>query len=138
MSTWRRIVLTLFPERTKGYYGFQQPHMTIWSIFFEFEQRIDRFIEEKDDESISRIFILVSWCFSQRCRSSNIWCAAAAGFLEHLADTDTRAEIIPRWVTPPIFEDMRDEFEKRRERCGTGKFNRLLEEYNRYRQTNYI
>lgn len=137
MSTWRRIVITLFPEHTKGAFGFQRPEMTIWQIFFEFERLIDQFIEEDDEDSIARIFKFVNWCFSMRYRSPDLWGAAAAAFLEHLADTDERAKIIPKWVKPPVFKFMREEFEKRRERKGVGKFKELLDEYNRYNRTEF-
>lgn len=137
MSTWRRIAITLFPEHNKGSFGFQRPNMTIYQVFFELQYTIDKFIQEKDEKSIERIFTLVNWCFSQRKRAPDIWNAAATAFLEHLADADNRAMIIPKWVKPSIFEDMFDEFKKRREWNGEGKFKELLDEYNRINNTNF-
>ena len=73
-------------------------------------------------KALKEIFKFTEWCFEQRNRNPDIWNAAATAFLEHLADNDERAEIIPSWVKPEIFLDMKSEFKKRRERDGEGKF----------------
>jgi len=98
---------------------------------------LDNFIQSDDVDGLTRIFKLVHWCYSQRQRAPDLWNAAAAGFLEHLADEDERAKIIPFWVNPDQFDYMRDEFEKRRERKGQGKFRELLEAYNRVNNTRF-
>jgi hypothetical protein len=97
----------------------------------------DNFILKGDEDGLRRIFTLVNWCYSQRRRAPDLWEAAAAGFLEHLADKDDRAKIIPVWVSPGMFEYMRNEFEERRERAGDGKFRALLEAYNKHNHTNF-
>jgi hypothetical protein len=55
--------------------------------------------------------------------------------VEHLADSDIRAELIPVWVKPDMFEDMQFEFMKRREWEGIGKAQKLFDEYNRINGT---
>ena len=137
MSTWRRLVVTLFPEHYKGSTGFQRPDESIYSIFWTLLKDLDNFIQSDDVDGLTRIFKLVHWCYSQRQRAPDLWNAAAAGFLEHLADEDERAKIIPFWVNPDQFDYMRDEFEKRRERKGQGKFRELLEAYNRVNNTRF-
>jgi hypothetical protein len=44
---------------------------------------------------------------------------------------------IPSWVKPDIFLAMCGEFEKRRERSGTGKYQELLAAYNQVHGTNF-
>lgn len=135
MSTWKRKALDLFPNHRDGRYSFQQPNMSIYQIYFELKSDLDDYIQEKDQEAIERIFKFVNWCFEQREKAPDIWNATATVFLEHLADTDERAELIPYWVKPEIFKDMRDEFYKRRERNGDGKFVILVEQFNRVNGT---
>jgi hypothetical protein len=137
MSTWKKIVVQLFPEYTSGSDAFQKPHMTIYQVFFKFERDVDKFIESKDQQSLAKIFKFTEWCFSRRNRNRDIWNAAATAFLEHLADEDERAEIIPFWVKPEIFLAMKSEFKKRRERKGEGKFQILLEKYNQINATDF-
>jgi hypothetical protein len=138
MSTWRRLAVKLFPEHTKGSLGFQRPETSIYRVFWDLLDDVDKFILTGDEDGLKRIFTLVNWCYSQRHRAPDLWCAAAAAaFLEHLADKDERAKIIPYWVSPDQFEFMRNEFEKRRERAGIGKFKELLEAYNRVNNTTF-
>jgi len=86
---------------------------------------------------MEKIFKFTEWCLSQRKRNGDIWNAAATAFLEHLADEDERAEIIPFWVKPEIFLEMKSEFKKRREYKGEGKFQILLEKYNKTNSTDF-
>lgn len=111
--------------------------MSIYMIFFDLLADFDDYLKAKDEAHIARIFKLVEWCFSQRIQSPDIWNAAATAFLEHMADKDERAALIPVWVKPGLFEEMRDEFEKRCERSGEGKFKILMDEYNQVNQTNF-
>jgi len=110
--------------------------MSIYQIFFKLERDLDNHIQSNDQDYLRRIFSLVNWCFDHRETADGIWNAAATAFLEHMADEDERAELIPNWVKPDLFADMRDEFEKRRERSGAGKFKVLLDKYNRVNNTN--
>ena len=138
MSSWKRIAISLFPEHRFGYFGFQQPHMTIYQIFFELQDDVKEFVKNRNQEGVERIFRYVNWCFAQRYRAHDIWNAAATAFVEHLADDDELTNLIPLWIKPEIFEDMWDEFEKRRERKGKGKFKELVGHYNRENLTNYV
>lgn len=137
MSTWKRIAVQLFPEYSSGLDAFQKPHMNIYQVFFRFEKDIDKYIEANNQEILAKIFKFTEWCFEQRKSNRDIWNAAATAFLEHLADKDERAEIIPLWVKPDVFLDMKDEFKKRRERKGVGKFQILLKKYNQANSTNF-
>ncbi len=137
MSTWKRLVIELFPERNVGWDAFRRPHMTIWQVFFKLRKDAEVYVKTDDRDGLERIFKLVNWCFSQRNRSRVLWDAAACAFLEHLADDDISAAIIPTWVKPDIFLEMEDEFRKRRERDGEGKFQMLLDEYNRQNSTSF-
>lgn len=137
MDAWRRLAIELFPERCKGYWGFNRSHMSLYHIFFELKDDLDQLIRTNDEDEIKKIFQLVNWCFDQRHENRDIWNAAATAFLEHLADTTERAVLIPKWVQPAVFEFMQDEFEKRRERDGAGKFQKLLHEYNAVHNTQY-
>ncbi|HET9909951.1 MAG TPA: hypothetical protein VFQ23_25105 [Anaerolineales bacterium] len=131
------MVTEMFPEYSTGLDAFQKPHMNIYQVFFTFESDIDGLIQAKDQESVAKIFKFTEWCFDQRKRNHDIWNAAATAFLEHLADKDERAEIIPFWIKPEIFLDMKSEFKKRRERDGKGKFQTLVEKYNQINNTNF-
>lgn len=126
-----------FPEYSSGMDAFQKPHMSIYQVFFRLERDIDEYIQSNNQEGLSRIFKFTEWCFEQRNSNPDIWNAAATAFLEHLADKDERAEIIPLWVKPEIFLAMKSEFVKRRERDGQGKFQILLEKYNLKNSTNF-
>ena len=137
MSTWKRLAVKLFPEHNKGFDAFQKPHMTIYQVFFALRQDSEKYIQMKDNDGLARTFKFVEWCFAQRKRNPDIWNAAATAFLEHLADDDENAEIIPYWVKPEIFADMQSEFKKRRERDGQGKYQKLLDHYNRINLTNF-
>ena len=137
MSTWKKIVLQLFPEHSSGMDAFQKPHMTIYQVFFQLKEDVDEYIQTENQDGLTRVFKLVEWCFNQRHRNGDIWNAAATAFLEHLADNDKRAEIIPSWVKPDVFLAMKSEFKKRRERDGAGKFQILLEKYNQANSTNF-
>jgi len=131
VSTWKRIAVQLFPEHHSGFDSFQKPHMTIYQIFFQLRKDAEEYIRTGNQEGLRRIFTFVEWCFEQRNRNSNVWNAAATAFLEHLADDDQGAAVIPAWVKPDIFKEMQSEFMKRRERDGEGKFQLLLDDYNR-------
>ena len=111
--------------------------MSIYQVFFKLQKDGKVYIQTGNQEGLARIFKFVEWCFAQRNRNRDIWNAAATAFLEHLADDDESAAIIPLWVKPDIFLEMEDEFKKRRERDGEGKFQKLLEEYNRYNSTDF-
>ena len=130
MSTWKRLAIELFPKHNRGWNAFQRSEMTIYQVFFVLRRDAEEYIRSENDEELGKIFKFAEWCFSHRKRSPDIWNAAATAFLEHLADEDVSAEIIPRWVKPEIFLAMRTEFQKRRERCEKGKFHELLEKYN--------
>jgi L-fucose isomerase-like protein len=135
VSTWKRKALELFPNHRDGRSSFQQPKMSIYQIYFKLKSDLDTYLQEKDQDAIGRIFSFVNWCFEQREQAPDIWNATATAFLEHLADTDERAELIPYWVKPEIFTAMRDEFYKRREKEGNGKFAILVEQFNRVNGT---
>jgi hypothetical protein len=137
MSTWKRIAVELFPEHSSGLDAFQKPHMGIYQIFFALKRDAQKYIQAENQEGLARVFKFTEWCFEQRKNSPDIWNAAATAFLEHLADDDEAAKIIPLWVKPNIFLDMESEFKKRRERDGVGKFQKLLEEYNQINSTNF-
>ena len=137
MSTWKRLAIQLFPERNVGLDAFRRPHMSIYQVFFKLKKDGEVYIQTGNQEGLARIFKFVEWCFAQRNRNWDIWNAAATAFLEHLADDDESAAIIPLWVKPDIFLEMENEFKKRRERDGEGKFQKLLEEYNRYNSTDF-
>jgi len=138
MSTWKRLAIEFFPKHNRGWNAFQRPQMTIYQVFFVLKGEAVEYIRSENDGELERIFKFVDWCFSQRKRAPDIWNAAATAFLEHLADDDERAEIIPRWVKPDIFKAMRTEFQKRRERDGVGKFQNLLEKYNSINDTDFV
>jgi hypothetical protein len=137
MSTWKRIAVQSFPEHSGGWDAFQKPHMGIYQIFFKLQKDAEGYIQSDNQEGLARIFKFTEWCYAQRDQSPEIWNAAATAFLEHLADDDQGAEIIPRWVKPDIFVAMQSEFEKRRERAGEGKFKKLLDDYNLVNSTNF-
>ena len=137
MSTWRRLAVELFPEHNVGWDAFRRPHMSIYQVFFKLRKDAKLYVQSGDREGLSRIFKFVDWCFAQRNRNSDIWNAAATAFLEHLADDDESAAIIPSWVKPDIFLAMRDEFKQRRERAGEGRFQKLVTEYNRVNSTDF-
>lgn len=137
MSTWKRLAIELFPEHNQGSFGFQRPHMSIYQVFFTLREDARLYIQTGDRDGLARIFKLVEWCFKQRNRNGDIWNAAATAFLEHLADDDESAAIIPAWVKPDIFLAMRGEFQKRRDRTGEGKYLELLAEYNRVNATDF-
>jgi len=137
MSKWRQIAIKLFPNYNKGSFAFQRGNISIYGIFIELISDLDKKIETGDFDWIQNVFIYCEWCFKQRSRNPDIWNAAATAFLEHLADEDKRAELIPKWVKPDIFEDMWDEFKKRREREGEGKAQDLLEKYNKVNNTEF-
>ena len=111
--------------------------MSIYQIFFRLKRDAEVDIPAGNQERLARIFKFVEWCFSQRNRNRDIWNAAATAFLEHLADDDESAAIIPTWVKPDLFIAMRNEFEVRRERDGEGKFQKLLDEFNRQHSTHF-
>jgi hypothetical protein len=136
MSTWKRLAVRLFPEHSSGLDAFQKPHMSIYQVFFALKDDVDEHIQLNNQEGLKRVFEFTEWCFEQKNHSQDIWNAAATAFLEHLADNDKRAEIIPTWVKPDIFLAMKSEFKKRRERDGAGKFQILLENYNQANLTN--
>jgi hypothetical protein len=138
MSTWKRIPIQLFPEHTSGFDSFKKPHMTIYQVFFQLQKDAEEHIKTGNPESLARIFRLVEWCFEQRKRNPDIWLAAVTAFLEHLADDDKGAAVIPTWVKPDLFKAMQFEFKARRERDGQGKFQQLLENYNRVDSTDYL
>jgi len=92
---------------------------------------------QEDREGLARIFKFTEWCFEQKELNQEVWSAAAGAFLEHLADHDQNAEIIPLRVKPEIFAEMQSEFKKRRERYGEGKFQKLLEKYNALNGTDF-
>jgi hypothetical protein len=131
------MAVELFPEYCSGLDAFQKPHMTIYQVFFTLIRDFDKVLQSNDQERLVKIFKFTEWCFKQRKRSPDICNAAATAFLEHLADKDERAEIIPIWVKPDIFLAMKDEFKKRRERDGEGKFQILLEKYNQVNGTDF-
>ena len=137
MSTWKRLAIQLFPEHNVGWDAFRRPHMTIWQVFFQLKKDAEVYIQTDNRNGLERIFRFVNWCFSQRNRSRVLWGAAAAGFLEHLADDDVSAAIIPTWVKPDVFLYMEAEFRRRREGDGEGKFQQLLDEYNRQNATRF-
>lgn len=137
MSTWKRLAIQLFPEHNSGLYAFRRPDMTIYQVFFKLREDAVEYIRSDNRDALSRIFKFVEWCFIQGNRNGDIWNAAATAFLEHLADTDEEAAIIPYWVKPDIFLDMKDEFMERRERDGEGKSKKLLDEYNRVNSTDF-
>jgi hypothetical protein len=125
MSSWRKHAVRLFPE-----YGFARGKVTLYSIFFDLKHDLDKNIESQNFEWIERVFKLVEWCFRQRSRAGDIWNAASVSLLEHMADKDERAALIPRFVSPALFQEMWSEFKKRRERMGPGKAKDLLNAYN--------
>jgi hypothetical protein len=137
MAKWRAKAIELFPEYRKGFWAFQRSRMSLYSIFFELKDDLDQKIETEDHGWLDRVFELVEWCYAQRVRAPDIWNAAATAFLEHMADTDERAKLIPKYVKPPLFEFMREEFHKRRERVGLGKSAELVKEYNAFHGTDY-
>lgn len=137
MSKWRRLAVPLFPEHSSGLDAFQQPDLTIYQVFFVLREDVETHIQLNDQDGLERIFEFTEWCFEQRSHTPEIWNAAATAFLEHLADDDKKADIIPLWVKPEIFLDMKSEFKKRRERDGEGKYQILLEKYNQEHSTNF-
>ena len=137
MSQWRRLAIELFPEYNKGTVTFQRGDVSIYQIFFELIYNLDKKIETGDHEWIKNVFVYCEWCFKQKSRNPDIWNAAATAFLEHLADKDERAELIPEWVKPEIFKVMWSEFKKRRERAGEGKAQGLLDAYNKLNHTDF-
>ncbi len=137
MSTWKRIALQLFPEHSSGLDAFQKPHMSIYQVFFKLRQDVESYIRTDNQEGLARVFRFAEWCFEQRKSSPDVWNAAATALLEHLADDDVSTQIIPLWVKPDIFLAMKSEFKKRRERDREGKFQELLEHYNRVNSTDF-
>jgi hypothetical protein len=135
MSKWRHLAIELFPEYNKGSWAFQRGDMSLCMIFFELKYDLDKKTETEDTEWIRNVFIYCEWCFKQRRRNHGIWNQAATAFVEHLADEDARAELIPIWVKPDMFEDMQYEFMKRREWEGKGKAQILFDEYNKVHGT---
>jgi hypothetical protein len=129
MSTWKRIAIKLFPEHTSGSDAFQKPHMNIYQVFFQLKEDAEEYVRSNNQEGLERIFKFVEWCHEQGDRNPDIWNAAATAFLEHMADDDEGAVMIPVWVKPVVFKDMESEFKKRRERDGEGKFQLLLDNY---------
>jgi hypothetical protein len=137
MSTWKRLAVELFPEHSSGSDAFQKPHMNIYQVFFTLKEDVEKYIKADDQEGLARVFKFTEWCYEQANSNPDIWNAAATAFLEHLADDDEGAAIIPVWVKPDIFLDMKAEFQKRRERDGEGKFQILLEQYNQFNATSF-
>jgi hypothetical protein len=137
MSSWKRIAIQLLPEHTSGFDSFRKAHMTIYQVFFRLRDDAEEYIRSDNQEGLIKIFTFVEWCFKQRNRNPDIWNAAATAFLEHLADNDEGSAVIPIWVIPDIFKDMQPEFRKRRERDGEGKFQQLLNDYNRVNSTDF-
>ena len=136
MSTWKKLAVALFPEHCRGLDAFQKPHMNIYQVFFQLRRDFENRTDFNEQDLLRRILILVNWCIGQQERAPDISNAAATAFLEHMADDDKSADLIPYWVRPEIFIFMRDEFERRRERDGQGKFKTLLEKYNLVNNTN--
>ena len=137
MSTWKRIAVQSFPEHSSGWDAFKKPHMTIYQVFFALRKDVQEYIKTGNQEGLSRVFNFTEWCYEQKQNSPDIWNAAATAFLEHLADDDESAAIIPYWVKPDIFIAMKSEFKKRREQDGEGKFQKLLGMYNQINSTNF-
>jgi hypothetical protein len=137
MNTWKSIAVQTFPEHLSGLDAFQKPHMSIYQVFFKLRKDVERYIQSENHEGMARVFKFTEWCFEQRQSNSDVWNAAATAFLEHLADDDESAKIIPAWVKPEIFLAMKSEFQKRRERDGKGKFQELLEKYNQVNSTDF-
>jgi hypothetical protein len=137
VSTWKQLAIKLFPEHNRGSFAFSRPDMSIYQVFFMLQEDARLYIKTGNREGLARIFRLVEWCFEQRKRNGDIWNAAATAFLEHLADDDETAAIIPAWVKPDIFLAMRNEFMKRRDRTGEGKYQELVAEYNRVNVTDF-
>ena len=137
MRTWKRLAIELFPEHNVGWDAFRRPHMTIGQVFFKLKKDAELYIHTNDRDGLARIFKFVNWCFSQRNRNPKLAGIAATHFLEHLADNDESASIIPIWVQPEVFLYMENEFRRRRERDGEGKFRKLLDEYNRQNSTDF-
>lgn len=137
MSKWRRLAIELFPEYNRGSWAFQRPWMTIYQVFFELKSDLNPKIESGDVDWLKKVFSYCEWCFAQRNRNSDIWNAAATAFLEHLADEDVRAKLIPLWIKPDMFQDLWSEFKERRERCGEGKAQALLDAYNQFNGTEF-
>jgi hypothetical protein len=136
MSTWKQMAVQSFPEHSTGFWAFKKRHMNIYQVFFALKEDAETYIQTDNQEGLERIFKFTEWCFDHQDRNPDIWNAAATAFLEHLADDDSRAAIIPNWVRPDIFQAMQSEFQMRRERDGEGKYQILLEMYNQVRSTN--
>ena len=138
MSKWRAQAVRLFPEYRKGCRAFQRSDVSLYRVFFELLDDLDEKIASEDDNWLARVFEYVEWCYAQRKRAPMVWNAAWTAFLEHMADSDDRAKLIPQLVKPPIFAFMWEEFKKRRDRCGEGKSGELLEVYNAFHGTDFV
>lgn len=101
MSSWRRKVLTLFPDlRPEA----ERPDLTIYGVFFELLPRVRTAHEEGDTEALRRIYGYAEWCSEQEAK--DLWNAAGVAFYEHLFDSHRSLwpEIV-RWLSPRVVAD---------------------------------
>ena len=127
MSDWRKLALELFPE-LRTY--IRDKETTIYWLFFDLLPIAVAAHKAQNTKKLEVIYRFADWCHKQKDRAPDIWNAAYTAFYEHLVDDEVTLEAIPYWIKPGLFQDMRDEFEKRLERKGKGKFRELLKRYN--------
>ncbi len=98
MASWRRKVLTWFPDLRREA---ERPHFTVYSAFFELLPRVREAHMGGDTETLRRIYGFAEWCFRQPAK--DLWNAAGVAFYEHLFDSHRSLwpEFV-RWLSPQV------------------------------------
>jgi hypothetical protein len=82
MSSWRRKVLTFFPDLQREA---ERPDFTIYNAFSELLPRVRTAHQEGDTETLRRIYGFAEWCSEQKAK--DLWNAASVSFYAHLFDS---------------------------------------------------
>ncbi len=124
--------MELFPDRRTLY----QQENSIWNVLFDLLPMAVEAHRENNIEALKAIYRFTEWCHEQKKTHPEFWEAASAAFYEHLVDDVVTLEAIPDWVSPEVFQDMREQF-ARQMADQPVSFQELVREYNKARGTNF-
>ncbi|OAI47654.1 hypothetical protein AYO44_09150 [Planctomycetaceae bacterium SCGC AG-212-F19] len=124
MASWRRKVLTFFPDLRRDV---QRPGYSIYMVFFDLLPRVREAHQQGDTETLRRIYGFAEWCFEQQAK--DMWNAAGVAFYEHLFDSHRSLwpEFV-RWLSPRVVEGCMGLWERRLPEETLEEVRRLLAE----------
>lgn len=131
MASWRRKVLTWFPDlRSEA----ERPNFTVYQAFFILLPRVREAHQAGDTETLCRIYGFAEWCAAQKAK--DLWNAAGVAFYEHLFDSHRSLwpEIV-RWLSPAVIADCQGLWEWRLAAEDLAEVRRLVTECRRPRYT---